>query len=149
MSEIPAGRELDALIAEKVMGQSLASFCDYFKGQRCDGKRLTRCNACGAQGHGNCYGPGRGGALQVDCENVCSAPSFSTDIAAAWLVVGKLRESGRVLTLSVDECGFPGGEWRCFMQWDVESGDNEGHCWADGQTAPLAICRAALKAVAP
>jgi len=59
-------------------------------------------------------------------------PKYSTDIAAAWEVVGRVRE----------------GKGNCDMQWRVEWGFSFGsdfYSWAP--TAPLAICRAALKAV--
>ncbi len=62
-------------------------------------------------------------------------PKFSTDIAAAWEVVEKLNRSKRRVAL-------------CFTRslgWSVilPGPDDSTH----SDTAPLAICRAALKAV--
>jgi hypothetical protein len=66
------------------------------------------------------------------------APNYSTDIAAAWLVVEKLRgawdiSSGAtswVAHLSVSE-----GPW------------SDRHAAAEAEAAPHAICLAALKAI--
>lgn len=60
--------------------------------------------------------------------------SPSTDIDSAWDVVEKMIEKHRV-----DLHGLRGGkDWRCWVA---------GFDHADAPTAPLAICRAALKAV--
>jgi hypothetical protein len=68
-------------------------------------------------------------------------PRYSTDIGAAWAVVGKMRENGYYVELRgwVQVADFmacfrmPGGRERC--------------CITDDD-APLAICRAALAAMA-
>jgi len=77
-------------------------------------------------------------AMGIDAER-SPVPHYSTDIAAAWLVVEKLAAQG--LRLSLD--AFGGDPW-----W-VEFADEQ---WARGaqataNTAPHAICLAALKAV--
>lgn len=73
-------RELDALVAEKVMGLDVrASDCDGDDG--CDG-----------------YFPGRS-------PEHGGPPAYSTDIAAAWEVVEKLHDRGAVLRLDAG----PGG----------------------------------------
>ena len=66
---------------------------------------------------------------------------YSTDISAAWLVVEKFLPHFRIEcfedSVNTDEEG-----WHCDI-WTVK-----GHACAEGcDTAPLAICRAALKAV--
>jgi len=68
-------------------------------------------------------------------------PEYSTDIAAAWLVVEKFLPHFRIEcfedSVNTDEKG-----WHCDI-WTVR-----GHACAEGcDTAPLAICRAALKAI--
>ena len=69
---------------------------------------------------------------------------YSTDIAAAWEVVEKLRNDGRFLQL--DSLGFDGEQWRCFFA--LTEIEEEKFPWVgEADTAPLAICRAALKAV--
>lgn len=69
-------------------------------------------------------------------------PHYSTDIAAAWLVVEAMEARGSALEL-VDRIHLSGtGErwWCCF----------KGKMWGQPEkadTAPLAICRAALAAL--
>jgi hypothetical protein len=83
-----------------------------------------------------------------------SPVSYSTDIAAAWLVVEKL--CGMAFLFSIrDSKTYRGLEWMvCFTIVDHEkkyrgvSLLEERKHWGEAGTAPLAICRAALKAVA-
>lgn len=105
------GRELDALVAEKVMG-------------RC-GHTLRRvqdhhqCQKCGEEFWGLAWHKG-----------YCAFPSFSTDIAAAWNVVERLKDRYFLLQ-------YYGDGWDCQI----------GGTSRTGNTVPLAICLAALKAV--
>jgi hypothetical protein len=65
-------------------------------------------------------------------------PEYSTDIAAAWLVVEKLRQQGfRIMVSTDDEL-----EWGAYFEDRRHSSGSSEH-----DSAPLAICRAALKAV--
>jgi len=111
---LPPGRELDALVAEKVMGQKLP---------------------LGPSEEARSVGPWFHGEGAV-------CPSYSTDIAAAWQVVEKFQQTG-LAVFSFWTGQYPGytanlncetadGKWRYFT--------------ADADTAPLAICRAALLA---
>ena len=71
-------------------------------------------------------------------------PRYSTDIAAAWEVVEKLRRSFRVHLLTT-ETGF----YVCdLFHFDIADGPEEEIPLraADARTAPAAICYAALKA---
>lgn len=128
---MPAGREMDALVAEKVMGA------------KWDEKR---CRVCGWP-----LDPEGGLCRPDDCserpqrkgDGRADAHAFySTDITAAWLVVERMREMGYALD-----------------SWSSGNGDTD-HPWTDAifvkeldetlcreKTFPLAICRAALKAV--
>ena len=63
------------------------------------------------------------------------APAYSTDIAAAWLVVEKCEY------FNIERENKFVGTWQCDVVIDVRGGS------ASADTAPLAICRAALKAV--
>lgn len=122
MSELNAGRELDALVAERVMG--LTSF----KHDGYDGE----CAKCGFE-----WDPHRGGP-----GTACPIPDpYSTDIAAAWEVVEKLCASGKGFTL--EHPGFSPGtpDIHVFASFGMSP-------YMVAETAPLAICRAALKAVA-
>jgi hypothetical protein len=131
---MPAGREMNALIAEKVTGWK-AIHAEY----KCNGEYFFRCDACGGYGHGNCYGNGDG-AIQIKCGEytVCcdeaEMPAYSTDISAAWEVVEKMKADG----------------WEFYFEWKDEPWalfEND-EClldkYADADTVPLAICKAAL-----
>lgn len=105
-----AGREMDALVAKKVMG---------YVTLRVQGGEVWS------------WGDGRWRLKTW---------SPSTDIAAAWEVVARLNTLGIHLWAVGQEDALPG--------WQADFGRNwqSAHqAWAD--TAPLAICRAALKAV--
>jgi len=60
---------------------------------------------------------------------------YSTDIAAAWQVVEKLRSDGFEVELEGDSTG-----WHCLFLDYPEAGR------AEAQSPPLAICLAALEA---
>lgn len=94
MGERKAGRELDALVAEKVMGVETM--------QKLYPSMMAK-----------------GGAW---------LPHFSTDIAAAWEVVEKMRREGYIFDIEIRKDYV---------------GVNCEHC----ESAPLAICLAALRAV--
>jgi hypothetical protein len=75
-------------------------------------------------------------------------PAFSADIAAAWQVVERLTADGwghkhHVLSAAAEQ---PGWQWT-FMR--PGGGLGAGIAGAEADTAPLAICRAALLALAP
>lgn len=59
-------------------------------------------------------------------------PNYSTDIADAWEVVEKQKPNW----LSLDGCG---------SEWNVTFHDSENIWVANSDTAPMAICLAALK----
>lgn len=125
------GPKLDALVAEKVMGLVWDK---------------TRCRVCGWP-----LAPSReDGCVAGDCSmrpppryRVDEPPPYSTDIAAAWQVVGKMREHGYRLSLrtwvqSADAMAVFVDPKR---EWAAEDGE------ITTDTASLAICRAALKAL--
>ena len=67
--------------------------------------------------------------------------SPSTDIAAAWQVVEKFTDN-----FQMDNFGAEDGKvWRVF----IVSNDSGDYVKGQADTAPLAICRAALKACRP
>lgn len=129
-----AGRELDALIAVKLLGWAKAEY----DGHCMIGPPLSDSRIHWAA-EWDSYG----------CPHWM--PHYSTEIAAAWEVVEKMGMPFRIMK-SWDLIGGKGegwavswckdGECECFM------GDIDGLCpqgneiWAE--TAPLAICRAAL-----
>lgn len=118
---LPAGRELDMLVAEKVLGFQRG-------GLGGDDPDYWWCN------------PGYLNATPHSLR-VARTPRFSTDIAAAWQVVGKLCPSTnraepwfKLYTSS--------GSW--MANFHRESTEDTA-----ADTAPLAVCRAALLAMLP
>ncbi len=110
--KIEAGRELDALVAEKVMGR------ERFPG---DPKMLT------------CRNDG------LSCTNPVEPEPYSTDIAAAWQVMERLR----------DLCHFTVMRQIVPSGWTVDAVFNDSIFVTSvfNESAPLAICLVALKAV--
>ena len=112
-----AGRDMDALVAEKVMGWN---------------------NIEGGHGHPTESGP------FVDCGCLSHAyqkqeiPHYSTDIAAAWEVVEKMMDEGEYTSL---ECY--GGRYCFHIHLTADTDDIHIEV---AETAPLAICSAALAA---
>ena len=132
IDDMPAGRELDALVAEKVMGWCITAWND---GEPWGNREVFPP-----------FEPINGIPADCDCISHSEAgepPHYSTDIAAAWEVVEKLD----------------GGGERGTFWWMISSPGNdtmysarifEGSVEIVGAmapTAPLAICRAALRTV--
>jgi hypothetical protein len=127
VDELQAGEKLDDLIAERVMGMSA------------DEIAVRRSPLSSALLHDHGYG-----------RNIKPIPAYSTDHGAAWEVAEKMR--GKSLVMRLDRWA---GDWgpdqyscyfaRCFFDRD----DNPEMRLLRGRadSAPLAICRAALKAV--
>jgi len=117
-----AGRKLDVLVAEKVMGWEDIHF----------------------DKNGNCFGkPPKDFPQQCSIHQV---PHFSTNIMSAWRVVEKFSEYGWFATV----CRFPCSSGaNVHLQKVLSDGtpSNDKPIQVQEKTAPLAICLAALKAV--
>src|SRR5688572_4258171 len=129
MSEHEAGRELDALVAEKVMG--LGPAVNY---------------------PGSAYydGPGERGHYRGPGNLLITIPCYSTDIAAAWDVWLKITSEPHAEHWAI--YSYADGAVAVEYYGDGYSGDREsgaGNWRVEADSAPLAICRAALQAVAP
>ena len=121
----PAGRELDALVAAKVMGWL-------------EVEKKPIANAFGQTVMEDYVGKPSAGAPQP-----VMVPRYSTMIQEAWKVADKLR--GDTQFVAVISGKGPQGvqPWICKV-------NREGVFLEErGDTAPLAICLAALKGVAP
>jgi hypothetical protein len=136
-------REIDALVAEKVMG-----WTPRHDPRRCDGTRIIRCFVCGRLGHGNCYGYGRGGEpiqlycggeSDVACCEDARRPRYSASIADAWPVVEKLKEDGDVFIE-----WWSDGEWLVSKYPVLVRQADGGRDSVVAPTAPMAICLYAL-----
>ncbi len=119
IDEMTAGRELDALVCELVMG-------------------WRREPQWGLTTMGKPNKPSPEGTCSVTSEVV---PHYSTDIAAAWEVVEKLCELDEFCLITYFGSGGKVDGWVCELMSDYK------HDRMKALTAPLAICRAALKAV--
>ena len=156
-----AGRELDALVSEQVMGISVVCYdwpcgcepeCGRYEAaifvSEKDGKYTSNCGWHDERGPviiaypdlDHCWPPYRDAEV---CEELIAhvkpVPRYSTDIAAAWQAVEK------TITGTTWECylthQFDG--WSCLFAAPDRRLDAHGV----GASAPLAICRAVLRAV--
>lgn len=135
-----AGREMDAAVAERVMGWRL----------------IDRV----AAGWGNGPPVWDTGA---DPDDPASSPTFqcfepSTDVEHAWMVVEAMRAKG--WHPLVNWLGRDRKCWHCYFEHESSPlliVDTEGNRWNDDEirgahayadTMPLAVCRAALSALA-
>ena len=89
----------------------------------------------------------RAGIVNGKCYVPCGQGYWAPHefIKDAWEVVEKVQANG--WTFHVDDVGFNNGiegKWRVLLT-EAETGDK--HVFADGDTAPHAICLAALKAM--
>ena len=126
--DLPAGRELDALVAEKVMGWQ-------------DARAFFPWPESGVMLDNYAMMPPHGGAIR----DIAHVPCYSTDIAAAWEVVEKLwDEDFHVQFQLVHQ--VTAGKWR--VEFPTRKVPHHNYVFAHADTASLAICRAALKAVA-
>ena len=70
-------------------------------------------------------------------------PHYSTDIAAAWEVVEKLREEDLCFNIWVDS-GYCEVE---IKEFTITKTPVTSHAYIENKSAPMAICLAALKAL--
>ena len=123
MSEMKAGRELDAMIADKVMGWTEQPYS-------------------------------RPPSHWQDEEGytILTLPNFSTDIAAAWQVVERMRRFSdlRSFAVVVQDNSEHGAEpeWLArFDRYEVATDEMVTAEWWSSKSAAKVICIAALKAV--
>ena len=152
VDDMPAGHEMDALVAERVMG--LVRGADFGRwpehvwrrdvhgeveniecggnhsGPHCDRCHYGYCRHCADEAEA---------AQTQPCE--IHPPSYSANITAAWMVVEKLQSLG----LSTSILSDWHGNRRCRISRRSEVVVDAAN-WSE--TAALAICRAALQASA-
>lgn len=136
IDSMPAGVELDALVAEKVMGEQI---CEHSrKGSVAQSSGWAMCMKCAP-----------GGDLKYHYHFL---PHYSVYIADAHKVVEAItkrfpaKDSG-MPTIMLVYRGYRDPEWIVKCQHRVNGMWHDE--WTEGkaETVPLAICRAALKAV--
>ena len=122
--EIPVGRSLDAEVAAKVFGCTV----EWFRGDE-------PCCGCPDRPHMDFTDYDR--RISSDPNNICH---YSTEIAAAWEVVDKLRFSVVFHNDKWYAGRFDGGIWdHGPIDGDLRPDPEDGY-----ETAPEAICRAAI-----
>lgn len=112
IDKLQAGPDLDAFVAEKMMGWT-----------EIDLKWRGEAFHSGVPLIGKGTSPNGG---------ICGIPHFSTDITAAWEIVEKMMSASSV-------------QWKAWLR-ELKGGEVLLRGKANGD-APLAICRAALKAM--
>ena len=132
IDEMPAGREIDALIEKYVFNKMPKCGCfadDTYNGECVGADNASDCLLAEQKLKKQKEIPG-------DCKywRTKEPESYSTDIAAAWSVVEKMHSKNFYLRYFYD------GRYGCYFTEPPRE-------VAYGETAPLAICRAALKAV--
>jgi hypothetical protein len=124
-----AGRELDALVAEKVMGWMRVN----------SPHKIT-----GANGEPSGLEPIGGGYATF-----AVVPHYSTDIAAAWQIVEMMERRGYWCQMRTPFQAGDGGDgfWAGFTPHGTSGWNGRPDHWTDATILPLAICLAALRAV--
>jgi len=138
-----AGRELDALIAEKVMGWKLfrVGYCGTDDETPEQGKYEKALDRAGFDSVG--WYVWTGGKVVLWEDGFTKEHCFSTNIADAWEVV---RKMGMVLIENSGEAFGKLDEWN--VQFVGHDKEGEPHWVSESaETVELAICLAALKVV--
>lgn len=135
---MPAGAELDRLVAEKVMGWR------WYAVRWTNGPAIRYLDRPKARQ--NKMGKPAKMIEQEADDSLRYVPKYSAEIASAWDVVERLRALGdpSVYVLA-DEDAEVFDTWGCLVM-NHETGESVGGI-GYGDTAALAICRAALKAI--
>lgn len=128
---LKAGPGLDALVSEKVFGHRVVKAWTV--------EALEFAEACGRKSSGH---PPRCRVMGINeqddvLEDGSRVPPYSVDIAAAWVVLERVQEVGSLQN-------FGGFGWRCEIHTTVPDHHDAA---SEADTAPLAICRAALRSV--
>lgn len=115
---MPAGREMDALIAERVMGHEVNRQAQLFA-------------------HGLYYADMSEGIVRLQ--------DYSTNMGAAWDVVEKLENGDEILQIGLRRSRAV-NQWNCWLIGKMDQYPCAPASDVYEDTAPLAICRAALLA---
>lgn len=130
INTMPAGRAMDVLVADKVMGRLVVKASSVlslgFAEARGEIPSITppRCVVMGIKEDDDVIWTGE------------PVPAYSTDIAAAWKAFEKVFQGE-------GDSGFAVALESTWIVYEIHGHDLD--YVMDGDTAPLAICRAALK----
>lgn len=143
--QLPAGRELDAMVAERVFGWRWYRWLDVAGiPEEYHGRFIAHPDRIGGK-------PGvdyTEASLDMPLSSQCwgSLPGYSTRIEAAWEVVRNLAADG--WCYSLDNLGAYGAA-RCVVWRHSYAVGPYRRVEAEGAAPATAICRAALAALAP
>jgi hypothetical protein len=130
--KLKAGRALNALVAERVMGLTAdKKHCPYCGSEMWIGALRSRCSSCSEWRYG-------------------WYKNYSDDIAAAWEVIERIREIDEYWCPDIhwdDDDGEGNPMWVVSFNYFGEDESQFKVAEAQDKSAPLAICRAALIAV--
>jgi len=141
IESMPAGRDLDALVAEKVIGISV-------KWLDCGDGRFPYKQTTLARNNQLM----KSGDTPVGLRPEGDIPEYSTDISAAWEVVEKIKDNPKyggdfAVHFMRSPYRKPPSWWAGFYSSDYDN------CfqfpWSEAETAALAICRFALLSITP
>lgn len=133
IDRLEEGSELDALVAEKVMGAQWVPYTWY------DGSaKLYLLEQGGKPPKGDDFDLLEDGRIVG-----WNMPEYSSDMAAAWRVVEYIWKTKQMMIELERSYGMDGTS----KGWSCRFGGFDDGVYALADTMPLAICRAALKAV--
>lgn len=138
MNEIEVGRELDAEVAEKLFGAEWEHF------PKADAGVASRLIAPAPDDWILVWHYHDDRPSHFNTNRDC-LPEYGTRIEDAWKVVEKMREQGFEMDMGFSTSS---GWWALFYDHDENLAYRaEAENYADAETAPLAICCAALLSV--
>lgn len=148
IDEMPAGREIDALIAEKVMGWRYKEGPKFDYSGPCEWNMILLPPTISDDEYIHWNFPPKG----VISKTFFLDKHYSADIAAAWEVVKELKKqrwSFRYSNNAYADTQHAAAFYRRGIGRDILGGDYvyNDNAWAIANTECLAICRAALLAM--
>jgi hypothetical protein len=145
IDKMPAGREMDRIIGKEVMGYTIYHY---------DKDHPDMCYYCLMDKEFDPVAPFDGwhtGERKTEEEAWDDCPRFSEDIAAAFELLEHIKESVKITLYEPNDTAL---EYACMEwyggQWNVVLGftpSEDERFYGEAETLPLAIGRAALKAV--
>lgn len=141
--ELDAGREMDAEVARLVFQRKVEYFESWQRPYFAWSDEMPLGAVCWASKPDYYEVTGE---EKAGCKKVRHIPNYSTDINAAWEVIEILRSSGHFCCVKVHSDFHYNYDAVLIVYRADEDGGHSPDYISTADTAPLAICRAALKA---